>query len=93
MALTADQEVTERLNRLSRMLGRVFGIEVGVDESGDRLIFVDDDGEPITDDGEEIIAATREEIADKTFLKDFASRAGRAGAVAKWQQMERTRTP
>jgi hypothetical protein len=86
-------EVCEGLNRLARMLGRVFGIEVGVDESGDRLVFVDDNGDPISDDGDVMVAATAEEISGKTFLREFAVRAGRAAAVCKWQEMERSRTP
>jgi DNA invertase Pin-like site-specific DNA recombinase len=86
-------EVCERLNRMARRLGRTLGIEIGVDESGDRLVFVDDDGDPISDDGDIMVAATAEEIAGKTFLREFAARAGRASAVAKWQEIERSRTP
>ena len=93
MPLSADDEVQERLNRLARMIGRVFGIEIGVDGSGDRLIFVDDDDEPIFADGDEIIAATKEEVDGKKYLDDFAVRAFRAALLAKNDEMERTRKP
>lgn len=87
-----DQEVIVRLNRIARMIGRVFSIDVGVDTSGDRLIFVTADGEPITNDGDELVAATGEEIAGKD-IGDFAARALRAGMLAKYQEIERSRTP
>jgi hypothetical protein len=91
--LSEDAEVCERLNRLARLMGRVMGIEIGVDESGDRLIFVDADDEAITNEGQEIIAATRQEIVDKTFLDEFPVRALRAAVLAKFLEIERSRTP
>ena len=91
--LSHDQEVCEYLNRLARMLGRVFGIDLGVDESGDKLVFVDADAEPIREDGEELIAATMEEVQNKMHVRDFFVRAGRAAAVAKYQEIERSRAP
>ena len=91
--LSEDAEVCERLNRLARIMGRVMGIEIGVDESGDRLIFVDANDEAVTNDGQEIIAATRQEIVDKTFLDEFLARALRAAGIAKYQEIERSRTP
>ena len=91
--LTEDAEITERFNRVARILGnRVFGVDLGVDISGDRLIFVNEDGDPILNDGEEIIAATREEIQSKQIL-DFAVRALRAGGIAKMLEIERSRAP
>ena len=54
-------EIVERLNRLAKLISRVVGIDVEVEESGDHLIFIDADGEPIMKDGVEIIAATPEE--------------------------------
>jgi hypothetical protein len=86
-------EVAERLTRLARSVGRVVGIDVEVVKNGDRLIFVDADGEVIQNDGDEIIAATLEEITAKTFLNDFAVRAFRAGMLARYQQIEMSRTP
>ncbi len=87
------KEIGERLTRLARTISRVAGIDVGVEPQGDRLIFVDYDGEPIRADGDEIIAATPEEIASKKFLDDFAVRAFRAAMVAKYQEIETARTP
>ena len=86
-------EVAERLTRLARSVGRVLGIDVEVVKNGDRLIFINVDGEPITNDGDEMIAATPEEIEGRKFLDDFAVRAFRAGMVARYMQMERDRTP
>jgi hypothetical protein len=91
--MSETAEVAERLTRLARAVGRVVGIDVEVAENGDRLIFVDVDGEPVTNDGQEIIAATPEEIAEKRFLDDFAVRAFRAGMLLRYQQIERDRTP
>jgi hypothetical protein len=84
-------EMAERLTRLARMVGRIVGLDVEVAQTGDRLIFVDADGEPISNDGDEIIAATPKEIEEKTFLDDFAVRAFRAGMVLRYQQIERAR--
>lgn len=89
--LSKDDEVTERLNRLARLIGRIFGIEIGVDGQGDRLIFVDDDDDPISHDGQELVAATAQEIEDGTFLTDFHVRALRAAGIAKYQEIERSR--
>jgi acetyl-CoA carboxylase carboxyltransferase component len=86
-------EVRERLTRITKMIGRVVAIDMYVERSGDRLIFVDTDGESIMADGEEIIAATPQEIEAKTFLDAFATRAFRAGMVAKYAEIERSRTP
>lgn len=86
-------EVAERLTRLARVIGRVVGIDVEVVKNGDRLIFIDVDGEAITNDGDEIIAATPEEIEGRKFLDDFAVRAFRAGMIRRYIQMERDRTP
>jgi hypothetical protein len=91
--LSEDAEVCERLNRLARLMGRMMGIEIGVDESGDRLIFVDSNDEAVTNDGQEIVAATRQEIVDNTFLDEFFVRALRAAGIAKYQEIERSRTP
>jgi hypothetical protein len=91
--LTEDAEVMERLNRLARLIGRIFSVTLGVDVSGDRLVFVDEGDESIMADGQEIIAATAHEIADKRHLDDFAVRAFRAALIYKNQEMERTRTP
>jgi hypothetical protein len=90
--LSESGELTERLNRLARMVGRVFGVEIGVDESGDRLVFVDDIDEPLTNDGQEIIAVTPDEIQNKD-IGEFSVRALRAAGIAKYQQIERERTP
>jgi hypothetical protein len=86
-------EVAERLTRMGRAVGRVVGIDIEVAVSGDRLIFVDIDGEPVANDGDEIIAATPEEISELKFLDDFAVRAFRAGMVLRYQQIERDRSP
>ena len=86
-------EIVERLNRLAKPIGRMIGIEIEVDEHGDRLVFINSDGDEIMRDGEEIIAATPEEIANKNFLDDFAVRAFRAAMIAKYQEIERSRTP
>lgn len=91
--MAAIEEVGERLNRIARLIGRTFAVDMGVDESGDRLIFVDTDGDPITNDGEEIIAATPEEIEDKTFLAEFPARAVRAGMMCKYFELEKARSP
>lgn len=87
------EEVGGRLNRIALLIGRTVAVNMGVDESGDRLIFVDTDGDPIMNDGEEIIAATPEEIEEKTFLGDFAERALRAGTICKYFELEKARTP
>ena len=86
-------EVAERLTRLAKSISRVVNIDVEVEESGDRLIFVDADGDPIMADGAEIIAATPEEISGGKFLDDFAVRAFRAGMVLKYQEIQRSREP
>jgi hypothetical protein len=86
-------EVAERLTRMARAIGRVVGIDVEVVQNGDRLIFCDIDGEPVTNDGEEVIATTLEEITAGKFLDDFAPRAFRAGMLLRYQQIERARTP
>jgi hypothetical protein len=86
-------EIVERLNRLAKSISRVVGIDIEVEESGNHLIFIDADGEPITNDGEEMIAATPEEIEGRKFLDDFAVRAFRAGMVAKYLEIEKSRTP
>lgn len=91
--MTERDEVTERLNRLARMIARIFGTDMGVDANGDRLIFVDSDDEPVMNDGEEMVAATAEEIDDKTVFNDFAVRALRAAMMIKYQEIERARTP
>lgn len=86
------KEIVERLNRLLKSVSRPIGLDIEVEESGDHLIFIDADGEPITNDGEEIIAATPEELAQKTFLTEFAVRAWRAGMMAKYQEISRARS-
>jgi Cu/Ag efflux pump CusA len=86
-------EVAERLTRMARTIGRVVGIDVEVVKHGNRLIFVDVDGEPVSNDGDEVIATTLEEITAGKFLDDFAARAFRAGMVLRYQQIERDRTP
>lgn len=91
MSLSETQEMCVYANRLARMIGRILSIEIGVDESGNRLIFVDSDGEPIHNDGEEIIAVTPEEI-EKKDIGDFLVRALRAAGIAKFQEIERSRT-
>jgi hypothetical protein len=85
-------EIVERLNRLLKTVSRVVGLDIEVEESGDHLIFIDADGEPITNDGEEIIAATPQEIEAKTFLVDFPVRAFRAAMVAKYAEISRARS-
>lgn len=91
--LSADEEVTELLNRIVRAVGaRVFGVEIGVDESGDKLIFVDANGDPVTNDGEEIIAATKDEI-DRKDIGEVPARALRAAGILKYQEIARTRSP
>ena len=91
--LSEDAEVMERLNRLARLIGRIFSVTLGVDVSGDRLVFVDEDDQSIMADGDEIIAATKEEIVDKRHLDEFAVRAFRAALISKNEEMERSRTP
>jgi hypothetical protein len=85
-------EIVERLNRLLKTVSRVVGLDIEVEESGDHLIFIEADGEPITNDGEEIIAATPAEIEAKTFLVDFPVRAFRAAMMAKYQEIARARS-
>jgi hypothetical protein len=84
--------MVERLNRLARLISRMLGTEIEVEESGDRLVFIDVDGEPITLDGEEIIAATPEEITDRSVVGEFAVRVLRAAGIAKYQEIERARS-
>jgi hypothetical protein len=83
-------EIIERLNRVVKAIGRVFGTEIEVEESGDHLIFIDVDGEPVTYDGEELIAMSPQEIADKA-IGEVAARALRAGWIAKYAEVERAR--
>lgn len=90
--LSEVAEVLEVLNRLARMMGRAFGIELGVDESGDRLFFVDADGAVIAHDGQEFVAATKKEIEEKNWHIDFPVRALRAAMILKYQEIERSRT-
>lgn len=85
-------EIVERLNRLLKTVSRVIGMDIEVEESGDHLIFIDADGEPVTNDGEEIIAATPKELTDGTFLAEFAVRAWRAGMIAKYAEISRARS-
>jgi hypothetical protein len=84
-------EIVERLNRLLKTVSRVIGLDFEVEESGNHLIFIDYDGEPITLDGEEIIAMSPQEIADKA-IGEFPARAFRAGMIAKYQEIERARS-
>jgi hypothetical protein len=84
-------EIVERLNRVARAIGRIFGTEIEVEESGDHLIFIDVDGEPITYDGEELIAMSPSEIAAKA-IGEVPMRALRAGWIAKYAEVERARS-
>jgi hypothetical protein len=84
-------EIIERLNRVLKAIGRVFGTEIEVEESGDHLIFIDVDGEPVTLDGEELIAMSPQEIAAKA-IGEVAARALRAGWIAKYAEIERARS-
>lgn len=91
--LSKSGEITERLNRLAHILGnRLFGVDIGVDESGDRLIFCDEDDEPIMWDGEELVAVTLEEI-EKNEIGEFYVRALRAAGFAKYIEIEKSRAP
>jgi hypothetical protein len=90
--VSETKEIVERLNRLLKTVSRVIGLDIEVEESGDHLIFIDAGGEPITNDGEEIIAATPQELEAKTFLVDFPVRAFRAGMMAKYQDISRARS-
>lgn len=86
-------EACLRLNRMAHTLGaRTFGVDLGVMESGDRLIFIDGTGEPVMHDGEDLIAATPEEI-DSTGFGEFPARALRAAGLAKYLEIELSRTP
>lgn len=91
--MTDVAEAMERLNRIAHIIGnRVLGVDLGVDLSGDRLIFVNEDGDPVMNDGEEILAATSEEMAGK-YIADFSVRALRAAGIAKYLEIEKTRAP
>jgi hypothetical protein len=86
-------EACERFTRIAHLVGnRVFGVDIAVEVSGDRLIFVDGVDEPITVDGEEMVAATPEEIAEK-YIPDFPARALRAAGMLKFVEIEGSRTP
>jgi hypothetical protein len=89
--VSETKEIVERLNRLLKTVSRVFGTEIEVEESGDHLIFIDVDGEAITLDGEELIAMSPSEIADKA-IGEVAARALRAAWIAKYAEVERART-
>jgi hypothetical protein len=86
-------EVCERLTRIARLIGRTVGIELGVSDSGDRLVFVDSADDPVALDGDELVAATAEEIAENVFLGEFYARATRAAVALKWREIEASRTP
>lgn len=89
-------EATEagvRYNRIAHIVAtRIFGVDLGVAVSGDRLIFVDGADDPVTVDGEEMIAATPEEIAAK-YIPDFPARALRAAGMVKFVEIEESRAP
>lgn len=84
-------EVCERLNRLGRLIGGVAAVWLGVSESGDRLVFVDSADDPVALDGDILVAATADEIAESNFIGDFYARAMRAAVVLKYQEIERSR--
>jgi hypothetical protein len=86
-------EMVVRLNRLAKLISRMFGTDIEVEESGDRLVFIDPEGEALTLDGEEIIAATPEEIANQSIIGHFPARAFRAAGIAKYQEVARSRVP
>lgn len=87
-------EACLRLNRMAHTLAaRTFGVDLGVMESGDRLIFIDGTGEPVMHDGEDVIAATPEEIEENVFVNEFPVRALRAAGLAKYLEIELSRTP
>lgn len=91
--LSTDAEVCERLNRIARLIGRTLGIELGVGPSGDRLVFVDSADDPVALDGDELVAATKDEIATSNYIGDFYARAMRAAVIGKFDEIERSRTP
>lgn len=88
--MTEAAEVCTRLNRIANKIGMTLGVHVGVAEDGNQLMFVDADGDTIGDDGDELVAATAEEIA---FLREFAGRAMYAAVLAKYGEIGNSRKP
>jgi hypothetical protein len=67
------------LTRAARNVGRIYGVGLGVGAQSDGLVYVDDLGEPVVDDFARdgplmIPCASKEEIADGSFMKLFAAR-------------------
>lgn len=91
--MTEAAEVCTRLNRIANKIGMTLGVHLGVAEDGNQLMFTDADGDTVGDDGDELVAATAEEIEEKTFLREFANRAMYAAVVAKYDEISDSRKP
>jgi hypothetical protein len=83
------------LARAARNVGRVYSVGLSVAQQSDGLIFVDDLGEPVSDDfapdGPLLIpAASKEEIKDGSFLKLFAARSLYAALTLKIAEIVET---
>lgn len=79
----------ERLSRIARFAGRVFGVEMSVGRSGDNFEFLDDIGDPITLDGERLPCAMLAQAEDGSVDKIIALNALVAAAVLKLQEIDR----
>jgi hypothetical protein len=80
------------LMRAARNVGRVYSVGLSVGRQADGLIFVDDLGDPVTDDFDPagplmIPVATADEIADGSFVKLFAARSLYASLVLKFLEI------
>lgn len=82
------------LAKMAQKIGHIYGIELSVRRAqengphGAELIFVDERGEPIADDGEAILACTADEIATGDFLKLFAARSLYAALAQRFFESE-----
>lgn len=92
MEVREFEEAVHILNRLTEIIARPFAVIIGVGVSGSTVEFVDEEGDPIADDGETLFATTSEEIQAGEHLRMFAQRALRAATVASYQKLERLRT-
>ena len=79
----------DRLSRIARFAGRVFGVEMSVGRSGDQFEFLDDIGDPVMLDGESVPCATRAQSEDGSIDKVIALNALIAAAVLKLQEIDR----
>ena len=98
LELTANRrsvdDVALILEKMAQKVGHVYGVEISVRRraengpNGAELIFVDDAGDPIEDEGDPILCCNAEEIENGAFLKLFAARSLYAALAHRFYEAE-----